>query len=128
MENSFDAVRAMMLENVERVGFVTQIYVDLAVRIMRLFPGANEELIRTFKEYIERQVATSREFMERLLRAKNFSGGPRHSGRALSVSVDGGRRGDNSDRRMDSWPGEFTQAFFWLADVSLIVVAAIGRV
>jgi len=72
MENSFDAVRAMMLENVERVGFVTQIYVDFAVRIMRLFPGANEELIRTFKEYIERQVATNREFMERLLRAKDF--------------------------------------------------------
>jgi len=39
---------------------------------MRLLPGANEELIRTFKEYIERQVATSREFMERLLRAKDF--------------------------------------------------------
>ena len=39
---------------------------------MRLLPGANEEQIRTFKEYIERQVATSREFMERLLRAKDF--------------------------------------------------------
>jgi len=59
MENSFDAVRAMMLENVERVGFVTQIYVDLAVRIMRLFPGANEELIRTSRNTFDRKVQTN---------------------------------------------------------------------
>ena len=66
--------------------------------------------------------------MERLLRAKDFQ-------EALGIQVehfqsqfDGGSRGGNSDRRMDSWPGEFTQAFFWLADVSLIAVAAIGRV
>jgi hypothetical protein len=72
MENSFDAVRAMMLENLERAGFVAQIYIDLAERIMRLFPGTHEEQIRTFKESIERQVATNREFMERLLRAKDF--------------------------------------------------------
>ena len=38
-----------------------------------LFPGANqEEQIRTFKEYIQRQVATNRDFMESLLRAKDF--------------------------------------------------------
>ena len=40
---------------------------------MRLFPGANqEEQIRTFKEYVQRQVATNRDFMESLLRAKDF--------------------------------------------------------
>ena len=39
------------------------VYVDLAVRIMRLLPGANEE---------QTHLATSREFMERLLRAKDF--------------------------------------------------------
>ena len=72
-KDQFEAVRAMMLENLERVGFVTQIYVDMVERTMRLFPGANqEEQIRTFKEYIQRQVATNRDFMESLLRAKDF--------------------------------------------------------
>ena len=71
-KSPFDAVRAMMLENLERVGFVTQIYVDMVERTMRLFPGANQEQIRTFKEYVQRQVATNRDFMESLLRAKIF--------------------------------------------------------
>ena len=71
-ENPFEAVRAMMLENLERVGFVTQIYVDMVERTMRLFPGANQEQIRTFKEYVQRQVATNRDFMESLLRAEDF--------------------------------------------------------
>jgi hypothetical protein len=39
---------------------------------MRLFPGANQEEIRTFREYIERQVTTNRDLMERLLRARHF--------------------------------------------------------
>jgi len=39
---------------------------------MRLFPGANQEQIRTFKEYVQRQVATNRDFMESLLRAEDF--------------------------------------------------------
>ena len=71
-KSPFDAVRAMMLENLERVGFVTQIYVDMVERTMRLFPGANQEQIRTFKEYVQRQVATNRDFMESLLRAEDF--------------------------------------------------------
>ena len=37
-----------------------------------LFPGANQEEIRTFREYIERQVTTNRDLMERLLRARHF--------------------------------------------------------
>ena len=71
-KSPFDAVRAMMLENLERVGFVTQIYVDMVERTMRLFPGANQEQIRTFKEYVQRQFATNRDLMESLLRAKDF--------------------------------------------------------
>jgi hypothetical protein len=71
-EKPFEALRTMMLENLERVGFATQIYVDMAERAMRLFPGANEEQIRTFKASIERQVSTNRDFMESLLLAKDF--------------------------------------------------------
>ena len=71
-KNPFDAIRAMMLENLERVGIATQTYIDMVERTLRLFPGANQEQIRTFREYIERQVATNRDFGEKLLRAKDF--------------------------------------------------------
>jgi hypothetical protein len=33
---------------------------------------ANEDQITTFKTYLERQVAVNREFVEKLLRAKDF--------------------------------------------------------
>ena len=61
-----------MLENLEKVGGATQSYIDMIEKTMRGFPGANQEQIGTFKEYIERQVATNRDFMERLLRAQDF--------------------------------------------------------
>ena len=73
-KNPFDAIRAMMLENLERVGIATQTYIDMVERTMRNVPGANQEQIGAFKEYIERQVATNRDFMERLLRAQDFQG------------------------------------------------------
>ena len=71
-ENPFEAVRTMMLENLEKVGTATQSYLDMVERTMRGFPGANQEQISTFKEYIERQVAANRDFGEKLLRAKDF--------------------------------------------------------
>ena len=71
-KNPFEAVRAMILENLERVGTATQSYLDIVEKTMRGFPGANEEQIGTFKAYIERQVAANREFVEKLLNAKDF--------------------------------------------------------
>jgi len=71
-EDPFEAVRAMMLENLEKVRAATQSYVDMVERTMRGFPGANQEQISTFKEYIDRQVAANRDFGEKLLRAKDF--------------------------------------------------------
>ena len=71
-KNPFEAVRAMMLENLEKVGGATQSYIDMVERTMRAFPGANEKQIGTFKAYIERQVAANRDFCEKLLRAKDF--------------------------------------------------------
>ena len=71
--NPFEAVQAMMLENLEKVGTATQSYLDMVERTMRGFPGANQEQISTFKEYIERQVAAAnRDFGEKLLRAMDF--------------------------------------------------------
>ena len=68
----FEAVRAMMLENLEKVQSATQSYMDTVEKTMRGFPGANDEQIATFKAYIQRKVAANRDFVERLLRAKDF--------------------------------------------------------
>ena len=62
----------MMLENLEKVGSATQNYIDMVEKTMRGLPGANQEQISTFKEYIDRQVASNRDFGERLLRADSF--------------------------------------------------------
>src|SRR6476659_5007200 len=70
--NPFEAVRAMMLENLEKVQGATQSYLDTDEKAMRGFPGANEEQITTFKAYLERKVAANRDFVEKLLRAKDF--------------------------------------------------------
>jgi len=70
--NPFEAVRAMMLENLEKVQSATQSYMDTVEKTMRGFPGANNEQIATFKAYIERKVAANRDFVEKLLRAKDF--------------------------------------------------------
>ena len=71
-KNPFEAVQAMMLENLEKVGGATQSYIDMVEKTMRGFPGANQEQISTFKEYLERQVATNRDFGEKLLHARDF--------------------------------------------------------
>jgi hypothetical protein len=70
--NPFEAVRAMMLENLEKMQSATQSYMDTVEKTMRGFPGANDEQIATFKAYIERKVAANRDFVERLLRARDF--------------------------------------------------------
>ena len=68
----FEAIQAMMLENLEKVGGATQSYIDMVEKTMRGLPGANEEQIGTFKAYLERQVATNRDFGEKLLHARDF--------------------------------------------------------
>ena len=70
--NPFEAVRAMMLENLEKVQGATQSYLDTVEKAMRGFPGANDEQITTFKAYLERKVGANRDFVEKLLRAKDF--------------------------------------------------------
>ena len=71
-KDPFEAVRAMMHENLDKVGSATQSYFDMVEKTMRGLPGANQEQISTFKEFIERQVAANRDFGEKLLRAKDF--------------------------------------------------------
>lgn len=71
-KNPFDAVRAMLIENLEKAHSATQNYVDLIDKTMRSFPNANEAQISTFKAYIERQVAANHAFVDKLLHAKDF--------------------------------------------------------
>ena len=71
-KDPFEAARAMMHENIERVGGATQGYLDMLEKTIRAFPGANQEQISTFKAYIEQQAAANREFVEKLLSAKDF--------------------------------------------------------
>ena len=70
--NPFEAIQAMMLENLERVQSATQSYMDTFEKAMRGIPGANDDQITTFKAYVERKVAANRDFAEKLLRAKDF--------------------------------------------------------
>ena len=42
-KNPLEAARAMMLENLEKVGGASQSYIDIVEKTMRGFPGANEE-------------------------------------------------------------------------------------
>ena len=70
--NPFEAIQAMMLQNLELVQSATQSYLDTVEKVMLGLPGAKEDQIADFKAYLERKVAANREFVERLLRAKNF--------------------------------------------------------
>src|ERR1700757_2680200 len=71
-KNPFEAIQALMLQNLERMQNSTQSYIDTIEKAMRGFPGANDDQITNFKAYLERQVATNRDFVEKLLRAKDL--------------------------------------------------------
>jgi hypothetical protein len=71
-KNPFEALQALMLENLEKVQGATQSYIDMVEKAMQGLPGANQERIADFKTYLERQVAANRDFLEKLLRAKDF--------------------------------------------------------
>ena len=71
-KNPFEAIQALMLENLEKVQGATQSYIDMFEKNMKGLPGANQERTSTFKAYLERQVAANRDFVEKLLRAKDF--------------------------------------------------------
>src|SRR5258708_14066408 len=70
--NPFEAVRTMMLENLEKVESAEKRNIDTVEKAKRGFPGANEDQITNFKAYLERKVAANRDFVEKLLRAKDF--------------------------------------------------------
>jgi len=71
-QNPFEAVQAMMRQNIDSMGNAAQSYIDMVEKTLRSFPGANQEQIGTFTANIERQVAANRNFMDKLLRATNF--------------------------------------------------------
>jgi len=70
--NPFEAIQAIMLENLEKVQSATQSYIDTVEKAMRGFPGANQDQITDFKALLDRKAAANRDFVEKLLRAKDF--------------------------------------------------------
>jgi hypothetical protein len=71
-KNPFEAVRAVMIENLEKARSATQSYIDMFEKNMRSLPAADADQINTFKAYVERQVAANHAFVDKLLRAKDF--------------------------------------------------------
>jgi hypothetical protein len=71
-KNPLEAVRAMMIDTLEKSRNATQNYLDLFETTMRGIPNAKEDQIGAFKAYIERQVAANHAFVDKLLRAKDF--------------------------------------------------------
>lgn len=71
-KNPLEAVRAMMIDTLEKSRSATRSYLDLFETTMRNFPNANEGQVGEFKAYIERQVAANHAFVDKLLRAKDF--------------------------------------------------------
>ena len=71
-KNPFEAFQALMLENLEKVQGATQSYLDMFEKGMQGIPGASQDAIANFKTYLERQVAANRDFVEKLVRAKDF--------------------------------------------------------
>ena len=71
-KNPLEAVRAMMIETLERSRSATQSYMDLVEKTMRSFPTAGGDQVGVFKGYIERKVAANHAFVDKLLRAKDF--------------------------------------------------------
>jgi len=67
-----EAVRAMMIDTLEKTRSATQNYLNLFETTMRGFPHAKEDQVGAFKEYMERQVAANHAFVDKLLRAKDF--------------------------------------------------------
>jgi hypothetical protein len=64
-KNPFEAIQALMLDNLEKMQGGTQSYIDMFGK-----PGANQDAIVNFKAYLERQVAANCDFVEKLLRAR----------------------------------------------------------
>ena len=73
----FEAVRAMMHDTLDRMGDGTQGYLDMLEKIIRAFPGANQEQIASLKAYIGQRAAANREFAQKLLNAKDLAEGYR---------------------------------------------------
>jgi hypothetical protein len=74
MENksTFDTVRSMMEENFASFGNATRSYLDLLQKNMLRVPNANEDQIKAFRGYLDRQIAANEAFVSKLLRAKDI--------------------------------------------------------
>lgn len=99
-KNPLEAVPTMMIDTLEKSQSATQSYLDLVEKTMRRYPNANEKQVGDFKAYVEKRGRQSRLHWQAPAR-KGFPGSVSHSGRVLSISVEGRRRRRNSIRHQD---------------------------
>jgi len=67
-----DQVRAMMAQNIEQASRAMTNYFQCLERSMSTSPLGVADQTKTFRDYVERNVAASFEFSDKLLRAKDF--------------------------------------------------------
>jgi len=70
--NPFDSIRSMMEDNLAKVGSATKSYLDLLQKSMLSMPSANEDQVKSFRAYIDPQLAANQAFVTRLLHAKGI--------------------------------------------------------
>ena len=71
-KHPLDAVRALMLENLDKMQAASQGYIDMVEKAMQSVPGAQQDAIANFKAYLEGQVAANREYVEKPCAQRTF--------------------------------------------------------
>jgi phasin len=71
-ENPSDVVRSMMAKNLEQARGAMTNYFQFLEKSMSTSPLGATDQAKTFKGYVERNVAASFEFSDKLLHAKDF--------------------------------------------------------
>src|ERR1700687_2369427 len=67
-----DTVRSMMAQNIEQARGAMTSYLRILEKQMSKMPLGETDQAKTFRSYVERNVAASFEFSDKLLHAKDF--------------------------------------------------------
>lgn len=71
-KNALEAVRALMIDTLEKSRCATQNYVGFVENTIRSIPNGRADQAGPFRAYIERQVAANHAYVDKLLRARDF--------------------------------------------------------
>jgi len=71
-KNPFEAVRAMMIDTLEKSRSATQTYLDFVEKTMQGNPAVKQDQTSEYRAYIEAKVAANHAFVDQLLHAKDL--------------------------------------------------------